>query len=211
MGSFSVVQAVKQIPKKKSVFTWDTAHVMSVEKYGYNAVQVCLCSNVVSYVSTSTPESRGSTVPDSDYPPLEIVVCDARKGIETFIKMFSEIFRKYGENEELFEKAKMYLEKIRSKYKYFTYDETDMYAIGEYNDTPEKFSYELRKLMKDFSLANYGLTKEFEKMVSAGGGGIEEAFERIQFMIDDKQKKEYGWKTEQKVWLNNYLKRLQRV
>jgi hypothetical protein len=212
MGSFSVVQAVKQIPKKKSVFIWGSAHIMSVEKYASNAVQSCLCSNVVSYVPVSYPYySKDLTTPDPDAPVLEIAVCDMKKGIETFIKIFSEVFPKYGWDEVLLEKAKIYLQKIGNKYKYFTYDERDMYAIGDSNDTPEKFSTELRQIMKDFSIANYGLTKKFETGYSYHGDSIEASLERIEFMIDDKQKREYGWKTEQKVWLNNYLTRIQRI
>ena len=182
MGSFSSVSAFKNI-KPNQIIHVNSGHVISVEKYGWNLIQLSLCAYPKEFVTLRQIDDDNDWAEDNGYYILPVVIIDAKKGIKNFYEFFKKYSKEEGwEDQGIVDKAKRYLEDVFKKYPTFIVDMRDFYGMGE--DTKESFK-------KDY----------YEKFLSSAKETIHykylqynlDEYENIKWMIDDETKRKQKW------------------
>jgi hypothetical protein len=197
MGAFSSVSAFKNI-KANQIVHVNSGHIISVEKYGWNLVQLSLCAYPKGYVTLKQIDDDDDWAEDNGYYILPVVIIDAKKGIKNFYEFFKRYSKEEGwEDQGIVDKAKSYLENISKKYPTFIFDMREFYGMGE--DTKESFKKDYDKFLlqaKDtihYKYLQYNLDE----------------YENIKWMINDKLKKQQKWIKESV--LQDFLENIQNI
>ena len=181
MGTFSSISAFKSV-KSNQIIPVNSGHVISVEKYGWNLIQLSLCAYPKGFVTVRQIDDDDDWAEDNGYYILPVAIVDAKRGIKNFYEFFKRYSKEEGwEDPEIVDKAKSYLENVARKYPAFICDMRDFYAMQESTEASFKKEYYEDFLVLSKDTIHYKFLK------------YNDEYENIKWMLDDDLKRKQKW------------------